>query len=171
MLALQDYVHLSFKLQTPLLCDKLNKGYPHAVLAFDAGALARLPGHALLPHNTKAWSSRQAYRPATDPIEKARLLKRHLLFRELQSLEFLVKYAIGLDSGLASLRFVSPHEEEWVKSLCDSAKLRLPPVVHVDESLAPPGYRPVSHRLIEEYFGVCRRTRSVPTPPADIPFD
>ena len=134
-----------------------------------AGALARLPGHALLPHNTKAWSSRQAYRLATDPVEKARLLKRHLLFRELQSLEFLVKYAVGLES-LATWISVSRQEAEWVRTLCDCLGIPLPSA-HVDETLAPARYRPATQGAIDEYFHACRSARSVLTPPREIPFD
>lgn len=169
MLSLQDYVHLSFDLVTPLLSDKLSKGYPHAVLVFESGALARSPGHALLAHNTKAWKSRSAYLPATDPIEKARLLKRRDQFWELRSLEFLVKYGTGLE-GLVNLVFVSRQEAEWVRSLCDKLGISLP-AVRVEEGLAPMGYQPATRKRIEEYFEACRQAGSVLTPPHDIPFD
>ena len=170
MLSLQDYVHLSFKPHTPLLADKLAKGYPHAMLIFEAGALARMPAHALLAHNTKAWKSRAACLPVSDTIEKARLLKRYGQFRELQSLEFLVKYGIGLEN-LLSLVFVSRQEADWVRSLCDSIGIELPPAVRIEECLASVGYTPATRCAIEEYFADCRRVGSVLTPPADIPFD
>src|SRR5579883_1492189 len=73
MLALSDYVHFAFTLKTPILTDKLKKGYPHAVLIFDGYTLAQMPGHALLPYNTKAWRTRAAYTLVTEDDEKARL--------------------------------------------------------------------------------------------------
>jgi len=169
MLALADYVHFAFDLSTPILADKLNKGYPHAVLIFDAFALGELPGHALLPYNTKAWRTRAAYALVTDSWEKSRLLHRHDSFRELQSLEFLVKYGVGLEA-LLSVAFVSASEQAAVERLCGDLSIPVGAKIHVESALAPPAYFPATGKDIESYFAACRAAGEVLKPPA-IPFD
>lgn len=169
MLALQDYVHFSFQLPFPLLADKLKKGFPHVVLVFDAAALAQMPGHALLPYNTKAWRTRSACIPVAEDALKARLLRRHDLFGELPSMEFLVKYAVGIES-LSTILFFTPREEAWVKELCGALSIPLNATVKVEEALAPANYGPATSQAIEDYFLACRE-RGQLLPPPDIPFD
>ena len=89
MLGLADYVHLSLTPQTPLLADKLRRGYPHALLVFDAETVQALPETALLPYNTKSWHGRAAFAPVTDPMERAALLRRHAETGRCPSLEVL----------------------------------------------------------------------------------
>ena len=96
MLGLADYVHLSLKSQTPLLADKLRRGYPHALLVFDAAPVQALPETALLPFNTKAWRGRAAFAPVTDPAERTALLRRHSETGRCPSLEVLIKYGLDL---------------------------------------------------------------------------
>ena len=98
-LGLADYVHLSLRPDTPLLADKLRRGYPHALLVFDRPSVLARPGTALVPYNAKSWHSKAAFTPVTDPADRAHLLDAHRRGR-YPSLEVLVKY--GLD--LAPLR-------------------------------------------------------------------
>ena len=98
MLGLQDWVHLSLTADTPLLRDKLTKGYPHALLVFPRAAVLALPHVALLPYNAKAWRSRAANQPVTDAGEMAELLRRHAETGRFPSLEVLVRYGLGLDT-------------------------------------------------------------------------
>jgi hypothetical protein len=169
MLALADYVHFAFEIRTPILADKLNKGYPHAILVFDAISLVEMPGHALLPFNTKAWRSRSAYAPVTENWEKGRLLHRHDTFRELKSLEFLVKYGVGLEA-LTSVAFVTQHEQDLVQGLCDVLSIVVQAKKYADNTMAPPEYSPITGDAIEEYFAACRSAGELLKPPA-IPFD
>ncbi|HEX5324472.1 MAG TPA: hypothetical protein VFW40_11845, partial [Capsulimonadaceae bacterium] len=169
MLALADYVHFAFKPLTPILADKLNKGYPHAVLVFEGGALAQLPGHALLPYNTKAWRTRAAYVPVTDNSEKARLLRRRDSFGELQSLEFLVKYGVGLEA-LMTILFMARGEMEGIERLCGSLPIKVPAALQVDGDFAV-AYAPSTGEKIERYFEACLKAGVLLSPPVDIPFD
>lgn len=52
-LKLDGYVHLSLQSQTPLLADKLARGYPHVLLVFGFDALFTSPVSALLRFNAK----------------------------------------------------------------------------------------------------------------------
>ena len=72
-LGLERFVHLSFSSQTPLLANKLQRGYPHALLAFDP-EIASQPGAAYLKWNTKRWAHRDEFIPITDPQEKSAFL-------------------------------------------------------------------------------------------------
>ena len=71
-------------------------GYPHALLAFEREAVLALPQVSLLPYNTKAWRSRAACQPVTDPSEKAALLRRHADTGRFPSMEVLVQYGLAL---------------------------------------------------------------------------
>ena len=54
MLKLTDWVHLSTRPATPLLKDKLVRGYPHVLFEFDREAVLALPEVALLPYTSTA---------------------------------------------------------------------------------------------------------------------
>ena len=170
MLDLADFVHFSFDIATPLLRDKLGKGFPHALLVFEGASLAALPHHALLPYNTKAWRTRAAYRPIEEPVEKMAALRRHVCRRELPSLEFVVKYAVALDMAVETV-FVTVEEMEWVAALCKAIRLPMPRAGRLDPSLAPAGYRPVTSGAILAYFSACRDAGRLLAPPQDIDFD
>ncbi len=169
MLGLTDWVHLSTRPDTPLLRDKLARGYPHALFHFDRDAVLALPEVALLPYNTKAWHTRSAYVPVTDAAEKADLLRRHDETHHFPSLEVLVHY--GLDfAALTRIRFAADDECLWARELL--AALRLPAFcpLAADPALAAI-YTPGETRLLtRDYFDSCRAAGCV-LPPPDIAFD
>jgi hypothetical protein len=167
MLGLSDYVHFSLQAVTPLVRDKLDKGFAHCVMAFDAAAIASAPGFALLPSNTKAWTSRTMLRPVTDPVKMGFLLRRRFDTGKLPGLELLALYAMDL-GALRSISFASVAEMEMARSILaargyDSLALTLP-------AADVRGYRSEIPAALRQYFNQCIQTGEVETPP-DIPFD
>lgn len=171
MLGLADWVHLSLASDTPLLRDKLTLGYPHALLAFEREAVLALPQVALLPYNTKAWRSRAACRPVTDPSEKAALLRRHADTGRFPSLEVLVQYGLDL-SSLVQVAFVTEEERAWVADLLHALALPPPAPLVVAPKLFSnaQGYTATTGEAISAYFASCRASGALLPPPA-IPFD
>lgn len=171
MLGLADWVHLSLAPDTPLLRDKLRLGYPHALLAFEREAVLALPQVALLPYNTKAWRSRAACQPITDPAEKAALLHRHADTGRFPSLEVLVHYGLDLAS-LVQVAFVTEEERAWVADLLDALALPFPAPFVTAPELFPgiESYTPTTAEQITAYFAACRASGALLPPPA-IPFD
>ena len=169
MLGLADWVHLSLRPDTPLLRDKLSRGYPHALLVFDRDALLALPEVALLPYNTKAWRSRAACQPITDPAEKTELLRRHQETGHFPSLEVLVHYGLDL-ALLTQIAFVSEEERLWVSELLAALALTAPLVIAPELFPAVADYRPVTRDAILAYFTACRAAGKLLPPPL-IPFD
>ncbi len=171
MLGLSDWIHLSLRPDSPLLRDKLRKGYPHALLVFDRQAVLAMPQVALLPYNTKAWRTRASSRPVTDPVEKAALLRRHLETGRCPSLEVLVHYGLDL-AALVQVRFVTEEEQGWVEELRQALALPTPApwVADADLFALCDGYRPVTGAAIAAYFAACERANSL-LPPPPIPFD
>ena len=169
MLGLTDWVHLSTRPDTPLLKDKLARGYPHVLLEFDRDAVLALPEVALLPYNTKAWHTRAAYVPVTDPAEKAALLSCHDETNHFPSLEVLVHY--GLDfTHLQKITSAADDECQWTDALTHALELRLPVPLAVDPALAAL-YSPGEARLLtRDYFAACIAANCV-LPPPDIAFD
>lgn len=169
MLGLTDWVHLSTRPDTPLLKDKLARGYPHVLLEFDRDAVLALPEVALLPYNTKAWHTRSAYVPVTEAAEKAEMLHQHNETHRFPSLEVLVHY--GLDfAHLATIAFAADNECQWACDLL--AALRLPVSVPLapDPALAAV-YTPGEMRfLTRDYFAACMVAHCV-LPPPNIAFD
>ena len=135
MLGLTDYVHLSLDAHTPLLADKIRKGYPHVLLVFDRAAVLALPQVALLPYNTKAWNTRAAYAPVTDPGDRERLLRRHQEGR-YPSLEVLVKYGLEL-TMLDRVVFLADRERAMTALLLKRLSLTSPASLVVDDVLLP----------------------------------
>jgi hypothetical protein len=171
MLGLADWVHLSLRPATPLLRDKLEQGYPHALLVFDRDALLALPEVALLPYNTKAWRSRAACQPVTDPAEKREMLRRHGEAGQFPSLEVLVHYGLDL-ALLIQIAFASEEERLWVSELLASLNLTAPASLQALPDLfpAPDDYQPVTRAAIIAYFtACCEAGRLLPLPA--IPFD
>ena len=168
-LGLTDWVHLATRPDTPLVKDKLARGYPHVLFEFRRDAVLALPEVALLPYNTKAWHTRAAYAPVTDPAEKAALLRRHDETHRFPSLEVLVHY--GLDfAPLQKIRFAADEECQWAGELAAALELTLPLPLTTDPALAAL-YKPgKTRRLTRDYFDDCLRAGAV-LPPPDITFD
>ena len=170
MLGLTDWVHLSTRPNTPLLRDKLAQGYPHALLVFDRAAVLSLPEVALLPYNTKAWRTRAAYVPVTDPAEKAEMLRRHDETHKFPSLEVLVHY--GLDfAHLQKITFIADDECQWVMGLMTALGWEKPLTLDVDKVLFPsPLCGGETRAATCAYLEACR-TAGMLLPPPDIAFD
>lgn len=168
-LGLADYVHLSPTAVTPLLADKFAKGYPHALLIFDADVVLKLPEIAVLPYNTKAWRTRACYVPVTDPGERGALLARYQEGRRLRSLEILVKYGLPLNCA-TKIAFVDDQERDAVARSVQGAEMRSRLVV--EPSLFPvQGNTPAVHWVvIQDYLDRCHFEEHLPLPPV-VPFD
>ncbi len=171
MLGLADYVHLSLSSQTPLLTDKLTKGYPHALLVFDRAAVLALPQTALLPYNTKAWHAKADFAPITDRVEQAALLRRHREDGRYPSLEVLVKYGLDLHS-LTEVVFLTPSEHALCAGLLSALGISATAPWRVDAGMFSPcaAYRPVTMDALTSYFAACAEAGTLLPPPA-IPFD
>ena len=169
MLGLTDWVHLSTRPDTPLLRDKLARGYPHVLLEFNRDAVLALPEVALLPYNTKAWHTRSAYVPVTNPAEKAEMLRQHDEAHHFPSLEVLVHY--GLDfTHLQKITSAADDECQWTDALTHALELCLPVPLAADPALVAL-YRPAETRLLtRDYFKACIAAQCV-LPPPDIAFD
>ena len=171
MLGLADYVHLSLTPQTPLLADKLRRGYPHALLVFDAEAVQALPQTALLPYNPKSWRGRAAFGPITDPPERAALLRRHAAKGRCPSLEVLVKYGLAL-THTQEIAFLTDAERDLTADLAARLALAAPAPLKSSPALFPlhGAYAPVTGPLIADYFTRCAEAGEV-LPPPPLPFD
>lgn len=171
MLGLADYAHLSLEARTPLLVDKMRKGYPHALLVFDREAIFALPEVALLPYNTKSWHTRGDFVPVTDRNEQALLLRKHDDMGRYRSLEVLVKYGLNL-SSLQRIAFAATDERESVLGLMQTLNLTAPAPMSVETEtfLAGEPYQPTTRDAVFGYFSACSRAGVLSSPP-EIPFD
>ena len=169
MLGLADWVHLSLSADTPLLGDKFAKGYPHALLVFHRAAVLALPHVALLPFNTKAWRSRAANQPVTDPREMAELLHLHTETGRFPSLEVLVRYGLGFET-LTQIAFPDPASQEAVSALADTLSLALPAPLTLAPALFPALVPPPLSAALRAYFAECH-TAAMLLPPPPLPFD
>lgn len=170
-LGLADYVHLSLHAQTPLLADKMRRGYPHALLVFDRAAVLALPGRALIPYNTKAWFDKAAYAPVTESAQIEALLHAHTHQGRYPSLEVLVRYGLGLDH-LKFIALCAEEECEQVQRTLDAAGMPLPADLRACPALFPVtgDYCPTTQGLVFDYFAACRDAQAV-LPPPPIAFD
>jgi len=170
MLGLDHFVHLSPASMSPLLADKLQRGYPHALLVFDAGPILDMPEVALVPYNTKAWRSRACFEPVSDPAERAAVLRRYRETDRLPSLEILVKYGLPL-TYLTTVAFIDDHEREACEQAVASTAIDRRLWVTAP-SLFPrtDTYSPTGWDTIAAYFDRCRLGNSNVGPPA-ILFD
>lgn len=171
MLGLADWVHLSLNADTPLLRHKIGLGYPHALLVFEREAVLALPQVALLPYNTKAWRTRAACQPVTNPMEKAALLHRHADTGRFPSLEVLIRYGLEL-APLVQVAFITEEERAWVADLLPSLSLSSPAPLVVTPKLFPDAdrYMATTGEAITAYFVACRASDRLLPPPA-ILFD
>ena len=147
------------------------KGYPHALFIFDREAVLGLPEVALLPYNTKAWRSRSAYLPVTDPQEKSNLLKEQAETKHFPSLEVLVHYGLSL-SLVKHIAFVSDAECSLVADTLALCAISCSAPLMIECSLfpLPEQYLPATGIAISEYFAACQCAGKLLPPPA-IPFD
>lgn len=171
MLGLADYVHLSLSSRTPLLADKLAKGYPHALLIFDRATVLALPQTALLPYNTKAWHTRAAFAPVADRAEQEQMLHEHAEGGRYRSLEVLVKYGLDL-MHLNDVVFLTPAEHDLCADFCQRLGIAVSAPLRTDAGLFPPcdAYRPATWDALVSYFASCVEAGMLLPPPA-IPFD
>lgn len=171
MLGLADYIHLSTSPHTPLLAQKMARGYAHVLLPFPRDAVLSLPGVALLPYNTKAWRAKAAYVPVTDPDQQRDLLNDHRRKTRCPSLEILVKYGLGLET-LAQVAFVCEAEREAASALLGALNLPPPAPLCVTPELFPlrGAYCPTTQEPIFAYFDACREAGAI-LPPPEIAFD
>lgn len=169
MLGLADWIHLSLTADTPLLRDKLAKGYPHALLVFDRAAVLALPHVALLPFNTKAWRSRAACQPVTDAGEMAELLRSHTETGRFPSLEVLVRYGLGFEA-LTQIVFPDPASCEAISALVAPLALPVPAPLIAAPALFPALAPPSLSDALLDYFSACHAA-GVLLPPPDLPFD
>ena len=171
MLGLADYVHLSPDAHTPLLADKVLKGYPHALLIFDGPAVLATPRVSLLPFNTKAWRSKAAYELVMGDIEQEHLLRGHGNGKRFASLEVLVKYGLALDA-LLSIAFLIDDERVAVHDLVSILEIPLPCPLVTEPDCFPfaAKYQPGTSLEIFTYFALCQQAGSL-LPPPDLPFD
>lgn len=169
MLGLQDWVHLSLSADTPLLRDKLAKGYPHALLVFGRAAVLRLPHVALLPFNTKAWRTRAACQPVTDPAEMADLLRRRAETGRFPSLAVLVRYGLGFEA-LTQIAFPDAASCEAVSALVSTLALPIPAPLTLAPALFPALPPPPLSEALQDYFAACHAAGTL-LPPPDLPFD
>jgi hypothetical protein len=166
-LRLDGYVHLSFETKTPLLADKLARGYPHVLIEF-GGEVACLPGAAFLRYNTKAWRHRDDFLPIGDPAGKTEFLREWCNGR-FPSAELLVEGELPLHPLAIALRVVTTWEREWLEGLRND--LGLPTDLPIRE--APEVFPPLAAcnpQPFIEYASQCTAARQV-LPPSDLPFD
>ncbi|MBC8140869.1 MAG: hypothetical protein H7Y38_05450 [Armatimonadetes bacterium] len=166
-LGLADFVHLSPQAVTPLLRDKLEKGYAHVLIAFRRADVLRLPGACLLRYNTKRWAHRDDFLPVTDAEEMATVWAEHDAGR-FPSLEILVPGSLSL--SLADAVHVRADDEGRLLQALVSA-LALPvPTVCLSLELFSPCDAPANLEAVREYFAGCESAARVLDPPA-LPFD
>jgi hypothetical protein len=171
MLGLADYIHLSPQFHTPLLADKLRRGYAHSLLVFHAAPVLAQPETALLAWNPKSWRKRAALQPVTDPDECAALWHRHLATGRFPSLEVLVKYGLSLEH-LQRIVFFCAEEYALVAELAEALALprTAPWTVEPELFASCAAYTPTTRTQIAAYFAACRAAGELLPPPA-IPFD
>ena len=171
MLGLSDWVHLSTGARTPLLADKIRRGYPHALLVFDGPATLALPGVALLPRNTKAWRARAAFAPIADPAHRSRLMDEHLHRGRHPSMEILVQYALGLETP-ARIVVIDAGERDLLGEMLAVTGTASTVSLSVEPELFPgaAAYSPRTLGAVAGYFDSCRAAGRV-LPPPSIPFD
>jgi len=169
-LGLQAYVHLAPKSCTPILADKLRKGYPHALFTFVAPAVLSLPGAAVIPYNPKSWRHREDFRPITSQEDRERIFAEHTAGR-YPSLEVLVPGIVPLEMA-QNLSFANDAERLAVTAMLAAMGIPLHPVTVTQPELFPieNAYMATTMPSILEYFDACGASGSLLLPP-DIPFD
>jgi len=166
-LRLSGFIHLSFTAQTPLLSDKRTRGFPHAMIAFDA-ALAEEPNAAYLPYNAKSWRHRDDFAPIREAMGKAEFLAKWQRGR-YPSAELLIETALPLAPHARGVHLASAAEEVWLRALMSTCDLVSPVPITVSPELFPAGPEP-DLAPYTAYSADCAVARGLLAPP-DLPFD
>lgn len=162
-LGLAGFVHLSPQANTPLLRDKLEKGYAHTLIAFRRAEVLALPGVSLLRYNTKRWAHRDDFLPVTDAEEMAAVWAAHDR-GQYPSLEILVPVSLPL--VLADAVHVRTGDEaRLLRGIITALDLPAPPVCE-SPGMFPPCDTPANLDAVRDYFGECESAGRVLTPPA-----
>ncbi len=171
-LGLAGFVHLSLAAQTPLLADKCAKGYPHALLEFDA-RVCDLPGASFLPYNTKAWRHRDDFRPITGVEEKRAFLESWRAGR-YPSAELLIAKMLPITpDNLRAVHLASDAEAIPLRALLAGFPepfAAFPMTLTVTPALFPPSMVAPDLAPLWEYVTTCVLARAV-LPPPNLPFD
>jgi hypothetical protein len=166
-LHLDNYVHLSLIPITPLLIDKRQRGYPHALLEFDAAVADQSNAHGLR-FNPKAWRHRDDFAPITDAVGKAQFFTDWRA-GSYPSAELLIAKELPLVPNCTGLFAATPEEEGWIREIVQALTLALPVPLRLRAALFPAGPPTVLAPLIA-YADICIAAGKV-LPPPDIPFD
>jgi hypothetical protein len=153
--------------RTPLLADKLTRGYPHVLIEFREEA-ANLPGAVYLRYNAKAWRHRDDFSPVGDAAGKEEFLAEWCRGR-FPSAELLVEGELPLDPLAAVIRVVTAWEGDWLENLRIDLGLTPGPPIQETRGLFPP-CAPYDEAPFVEYANRCRAAGRV-LPPPDLPFD
>lgn len=165
-LHLDRYVHLSLTAKTPLLTDKLRRGYPHLLFEFDT-AIASLPGAALCLYNAKSWRHREDFIPVTGEREKQDIFDAYAAGR-YPSLELLIPDALPLHPHVRSIHFASEGEARFVRAFGSLNR-----EIGWTERISPEHYSPLcvyDPAPLEQYLADCLEA-GVVLPPPNLPFD
>ena len=165
-LHLDGYVHLSLSPITPLLADKLGKGFPHCLIAFDT-AVAQIPGAGLCRFNAKAWAHRELFAPVTDAAERAELMAAWRKGK-YPSLELLIPGALPLFPYARALHVATEADAAFLRGFQAIPNLRtIAPLVSPEHFPTPCEY---DVRPFAQYAGACLLAGEI-LPPPDLPFD
>ncbi|MBC8101803.1 MAG: hypothetical protein H7Z41_04365 [Cytophagales bacterium] len=166
-LGVSRFVHLSFTAKTPLLADKRIKGYPHALITFDA-ALSASETAAYLPYNTKSWRHRDDFVPIYDREAKAALIQQWRGGR-YPSAELLIETMLPLIPHGAALHLASEEEAAWLCGLIAFLGIKPPLPICVSPEQFPPGLS-LNLDAHNSYAEACRASGSL-LPPPNVTFD
>jgi len=116
ILSVDQYIHLSLQVETPLLAHKLAQGFPHVVLRFATQNIQDV-GWSVLPCSTKAWRSKWQCQPVTDAMEIQRMLRCYDERTRFRGLEILVKDQLLL-AEMIEIMTHSGQEAAMVRRFC-----------------------------------------------------
>jgi len=168
MLHLSDYVHFSIGARSPLLLDKLNKGYAHAALEFDGEEVSSLPESGLVCRNAKSWGAKEAYRVIdSDDFYSLKACFSYDGAPRMRSPEVVVKYAVGLEF-LTRIYFSCQYEASLFQDF--SSKMGLSSLCCDVLPWMAIGPESLFLREIESYFEACHKANAILKPP-DLLFD
>ena len=166
-LQLDRYIHLSLLPVTPLLVDKRQRGYPHALLRFVA-SVADSPDAAYLRFNPKSWRHRDDFVPVTDSAEKASLLVAWRTGR-YPSAELLIPDILSLAQHCTGIYAASRDEETWMRLMTTIMK----PAVDLPIILQPDTFPPAPPLDLQPHYAYATACLCAGCllPPPDLPFD
>ena len=165
-LGLEGFVHLAFSSMTPLLTDKRQRGYPHALLAF-VPETATLPGAGYLKWNTKRWAHRDEFLPITDPDAKSAFLS-DWSSGKYPSAELLLTKTLDLTYA-AGLYLASRAEADWLLGFDPALASFSTPPMAISPERFPPGPQP-DLAALHIWREACLVAGELLLPP-ELPFD